>query len=240
VVSFSIGDIEITTEDNPEGGIGVYKPQIINVYAGLGRAFSDRIFAGFNVKVVHHSIGNVSGQAFALDGGILYATGNKQELKFGLAIRNLGAKMRYSGEGLAVPGSLDEKIITLEQRSKNFELPSQMLIGASYDFYPFAKGDTAPHRITPMLTFVSNAFGKDQVKFGIEYGYMKYLKVRVGLMWEEGIFTEAENTSVYKGYSLGAGLNLPLSQSVNFSIDYAYQPTVSMGGNHLFGINVTF
>ncbi len=60
IMSMSFGSIPITTYDNPEGGVGSYNPQFINIGAGYARAFSDNIYAGINVKLISESISNVS------------------------------------------------------------------------------------------------------------------------------------------------------------------------------------
>ena len=239
VVTFNTGEIPITTEDNPDGGIGVYKPQIFNIYGGYSRAFSDRIFGGFNIKELYHSIGNVSGQALAIDGGILYATGERKNLRFGLALRNIGYKMSYSGEGLYKIAEINGIERTISERSQLFELPSQMLLGVSYDFYP-PTPDTLSHRFTPMLTFVSNAFGKDQVRLGIEYGYKSLLRVRAGFLYEDGIFSQEMVTTVYKIYAVGVGFHIPISSNFSIGIDYSYQATRAWNGNHAFALDIRF
>lgn len=240
VVNFSFGNIDITTEDNPDGGIGFYTPQILNFYGNFSKAFSDRIFAGINAKVVYHSIGNVTGQALALDAGVLYSIGEINKLKFGLALRNISGKMKYSGAGLAKIATIDEKERTIEERSKGFELPSQMIIGTGYEFYIKFPTDSLSHKLTPSLTFVSNAFGKDQLKLGIEYSYKNYFALRTGLQWEEKIFDKQQTTSVYKGYAAGISLYIPLSKSFFVGFDYAFQGTHQWDGNHFFSLFLLF
>lgn len=62
----------------------------------------------------------------------------KDQLKLGIAIRNVG-RMRFGGEGLSK--ELDNPnsgtisyLLTYDQQSASFELPSLLNMGLSYDF----------------------------------------------------------------------------------------------------------
>ena len=88
--------------------------------------------------------------------------------RFGIALKNVGPAMRFSGDGLAVQGLLvaGDHTLTLEQRSAQLELPSMMNIGAAYDF-----NISELHRFTLAGTFISNSFTKDQFVLGAEYAF---------------------------------------------------------------------
>ena len=55
-----------------------------------------------NLKVVSQSISNVSAQGVAIDAGIRYVTGDQDNLKFAISLKNVGPPMSYSGDGLSL------------------------------------------------------------------------------------------------------------------------------------------
>ncbi|MBT8196756.1 MAG: PorV/PorQ family protein, partial [Bacteroidia bacterium] len=122
VMSFDFGEVDITTVDIPEGGIGTFQPQYINIGIGYAKEFSNSIHGGLAIKIISESIADVSAQGVAFDAGIQYVTGfneDKDDLSFGIALKNVGSPMRFEGDGLAVRGNapLTGTVIAFEQRS---------------------------------------------------------------------------------------------------------------------------
>jgi hypothetical protein len=245
ITNMSFGEIDITTEDKPEGGIGVYSPSFLTVNMAYARAFSNAIYGGIAVKIISESMTNIKSQGVALDVGIRYVTGKDDNLKFGIALRNVGPKMRFTGDGLATKTEYDGKEFTLSQRSEAFEMPAELQIGVTYDFYVGAKTDTtgksgiSAHRITPAGTFVSKSFGKDQVRLGAEYAWKEMVMARIGYMYEEGIWKDDERTTVFTGPTFGATIEYPLGQNgTTIALDYNYQLTNPFAGNHNIGLRL--
>ena len=109
VMSFDIGEIDITTTDQPDGGLGTYKPRFTNISVGYGRKFTNSISGGLVLKVFSESITNAKAQGIALDAGILYVTSSNKDdkvktddLKFGVSLKNVGPDARYAGDGLTI------------------------------------------------------------------------------------------------------------------------------------------
>lgn len=238
VMSMNFGEVEITTTQSPDGGIGVYKPNLMNFQLSYAKAFSNRIYGGIAVKLISESIADVSGIGIALDIGIQYVTGEREQVAFGISLKNVGPKMKFSGDGLSLKSLLpgQESLFTTEQRSMPFEMPAQLNIGASYDFLL-----PAENRITLAGLFVSNSFSKDQFTLGLEYSFREIFQLRSGYTYEQGMWdeiTSPENTNVSKGLSAGISLALPLSKEKGtyISIDYAFRQTVSFNHNHTVGL----
>ena len=59
------GDLQITTTELPEGGVGTFNPSSMNFNLLMLRNFQS-ISGGFNLKVVSQSISNVRAQGVAL------------------------------------------------------------------------------------------------------------------------------------------------------------------------------
>ena len=246
VMSMSFGDIEITTVDLPEGGIGFYSPTFMNIGLSYAKIFSNSIYGGFTVKMISEQISNVGANGVALDAGIQYVTGTKDNLKFGISLKNVGPRMSFSGDGLSfrgIVGDGDDYKMTVEQRSSELELPALLNIGLSYDV------NVMQHRITGAGTFTSNSFQKDQYRIGGEYSYNEMVMVRLGYTYEDGIrFSEnysfnnnedSYRTTALRGPSAGFTVELPMGDNGStFGLDYSYRHTDPFQGSHTIGARI--
>ena len=88
-VSMNYGDIEITTTELPEGGIGYFNPSSINLTLSYAKKFSSSISGGMNLKILSQSISNVGDQGVAIDAGIRYVTGEQDNIKFAISLKNV-------------------------------------------------------------------------------------------------------------------------------------------------------
>ena len=239
VTSMSFGEIEVTTPNSPEGGIGVFKPNLMNIAIAYSKAFSNSIYGGINIKIISESIADANAQGIAIDAGIQYVTGERDQVRFGIALKNIGPRMKFSGDGLLQSTFLAEQnnAFSMSMPSESFELPTALDIGASYDFY---MGDY--NRITLAANFRSNSFGKDQIIVGAEYALKTYLMLRVGYTYEEGITQKADRTTVFTGPSAGITVSIPTNKEKGSSIDfdYSYRSTDPFSGTHSIGAKVVF
>lgn len=240
IVSMSFGDVPITTVNQPEGGIGTYSPSFLNIGISYAKAFSNSIYGGINLKIISESIADVTAQGIALDAGIQYITGKTENIKFGISLKNVGTKMKFTGDGLSFQGFIQgqESTFTVEQRSVAFELPSLLNIGLSYDF-----NISEIHRVTAAGAFTSNSFTKDQYTVGLEYGFRNVLMLRGAFTYQDGIFSDllAERGTAYTGPSLGFSVQVPLNKdkASKLSIDYSYRATDPFEGTHTIGAILT-
>lgn len=239
IMSMRFGDIPITKVDIPEGGIGTFAPSYMNIGISYAKAFSNSIYGGFNIKIISQSIADLSAQGVAIDAGIQYVTGDLENIKFGITLRNIGPTMKFSGDGLAIrtllPGQ--ENQFTVEQRSSEYEMPSQLVIGAAYDWLI-----SEDHTVSFAGNFVSNSFFKDQYTIGLEYALRNYLMVRGGYTYEEGITKKAERTTAFTGLSAGLTIQVPLNKEKGtiFAVDYSYRDTDPWSGTHSMSARITF
>lgn len=237
IMSMSFGDIPITTESLPEGGIGNFSPSYMNINISYAKAFSNSIFGGVNIKIISESISDIGAQGIAIDAGIQYVTGPRENVRFGITLRNVGPTMSFSGDGLSIRSILpgQESAFTLEQRSAEFELPTQLAMGASYDFY---MGEI--HRLTLAGNFISNSFTNDQIAVGAEYELKSYLMLRGGYTYEDGITSETERTTAFTGPSAGFTVSVPINKEKGstLAIDYSYRATDPFNGTHSIGARI--
>lgn len=239
--ALTFGEIERTTSDRPNGGIGTFKPTFFNIGVGYSRAFSNSIYAGVVFRLINEQIGDLNAFGFSVDAGLQYVTGPRDNIRFGIALRNIGTPMRFNGDGLTFRGqSPDESFSqTVSQRSENFELPSQLHIGAAYDWYIDNAKENPDHRLSIMAQFTSNSFGKDVFGGGIEYGFRKYFQVRCGYGYEDGITKQTTRTSIHTGFAAGVSFEVPFKKDgtgPSLGIDYSYRTSQPFGGTHTYGV----
>jgi len=240
VMNMTFGDIDITTVNQPEGGIGKFSPSLLNIAFSYAKSFSSSIYGGIVFKVISESIADNSAQGLAIDAGIQYVTGERENIKFGIALRNVGPAMRFDGDGLSFRGNVlgSENQLTVQHRSAKFELPSQLNIGASYDFFLMED-----HTLTAAGTFTSNSFQKDNIVIGLEYNFKDIFMLRGGYHYESGILEAMpERSTVYTGPAVGVSIQVPMNkeEGSNVSIDYAYRTTNPYQGIHTIGARISF
>jgi hypothetical protein len=237
VMYMSFGDIAITTEDLPEGGIGTFSPNFANIGISYAKEFSNSIYGGVTIRVISEAISNVRSQGVSFDAGIRYVTGERDNLRFGIALRNVGPPMRYGGDGLTVTGSIPGTLfsnLTLESRSEKFELPSMVNIGAAYDFLLGEK-----HELTANLMFTSNSFTRDQFSVGAEYTFNERFVLRGGYQWEDGITNDEERINVFTGPAAGVSVQIPTgANNTIIGLDYSYRATSPFDGVHSIGAHI--
>ncbi|PKP23022.1 MAG: hypothetical protein CVU05_01205 [Bacteroidetes bacterium HGW-Bacteroidetes-21] len=258
MMSMNFGDIEITTVDMPEGGIGTYRPVYSYITMGFAKEFSNSIYGGLAVKVINEKISDLSASGVALDAGIQYVTGlgknklgkrNSDNLKFGLAMKNVGPTMRFKGDGMSFRGIVPatEVIMTVEQRSADFELPALITIGGMYDFMLAPQVDTVAgkitnnHRLSVALNFTSNSFTKDQFQLGVEYSFKEFLMFRSGFVYEKGIESYDTRKTWFTGPTAGLTVQIPINKEKGstFSLDYSFRATNPFDGVHSIGARVS-
>ncbi len=236
--TFSFGELEVTTTENPEGGRGGFKPNMANIGIGYSKSFSNSIFGGILIRVVSEATSNVRTSGICFDAGIHYVTGPQDNVHFGIALKNVGPAMQFSGDGLAVQGFLvtESDQLTLEQRSGKFEIPSLLNIGAAYDW-----NVTELHRVTFAGTFISNSFTKDQGIVGVEYAFRKMVHLRAGYLYEKDVTSAEDRTTWYTGPSAGVSVDFPFGEEKKslVSVDYGYRTTNPFGGFHSLGVRIS-
>ena len=160
--SLNYGKVTKTTVSNPEG-IGTFSPAFVNIGLSYGRLFTEDISGGIQVKMISESIDNLSATGIAFDLGLQYKTGKRDNVHFGVAVRNAGTNMSFSGDGFAFqatePGDQGYKY-TVANRSARFNMPSLITIAGAYDFYMGAAAANCypAHRLTVAGNFIYNSF----------------------------------------------------------------------------------
>ncbi|MGB1295130.1 MAG: PorV/PorQ family protein [Flavobacteriales bacterium] len=242
IMNLNYGDIKRTTVNNPGGTLGTFSPSNTVVGVQYAKQFTSSISGGVNFKVVSESTPELTATGVAVDVGVQYFTGENEEIKFGIVLKNIGTPMSYSGDGddvkITNQGSNGEEFDqTYEYRASTFELPTQMLISGSYDF--LLEGE---NRVTPSLAFASNSFSNDRFSVGVEYGYKSMLKVHAAYDFESKIFKAYDNGRETALTGLAAGLEFAFpygpAGDKEISISYSFRAADPLSSPHAFGINL--
>jgi hypothetical protein len=236
VSSFNYGEWEVTTETSPEGTGASIAPNTLVMGLSYAQQFTQSIFGGVNIKVYNSNILNLNVTGLCFDAGVQYHTGDRKEWKFGISLRNVGPAISYRGDGmdLVLPVPHGGYTQTFESRSAAFELPANLQLGGSYDYF-FSKASN--DRLTFAFSFTSNSFEKDLFHFGVEAaGFDDLFMLRMGYILVDNRF-DNENTTAMHGFATGFSVNAPLGKGTDskFAIDFSYRHTVVFNGIYSIG-----
>lgn len=237
LTAMDFGDIEVTTTGQPEGTGATYSPSFFNIGLSYSYTFDKKVSVGILVRGISENIADVGAFGLAIDAGVQYVAGAKDNFKFGVSLRNMGSPMKFSGEGLSFPTNNPQGgvqyPITVNQRAAGFELPSMLNIGLSYDFYAAEK-----NRITVLGNFTANSFTVDQLGVGVEYAFREMFMFRGGYRLDMGVPPSDPQHNVYSGLCAGATIEVPMKKDSKsrFAVDYAYLATNPFSGTHNFSL----
>ena len=234
VSNMNYGQIEITTTESPDGGLGYYNPTASILGAGYAKQFTDNIYGGVNIKLYTSALNNLTATGVCVDAGIQYVTGVDRDFRFGITLRNIGASFGYTGDGLSVTlpvptGSHSNMFLS---RSEQFELPTQLNIGTARRF-----DMPGNQSIEVAANFISNSFKKDQVSVGLEYDFRQLFQVRASYAQFDNRF-DGMATEAIAGPAFGFSVMPQMGESA-MRIDYAYRMTQSsFAGIHTVGVSM--
>jgi len=241
VMSMDLGDIEITTTEQPEGTGATYSPSYMNIGFSYAKKFTDNISCGATVRMISESIPDLKASGVSLDAGVQYVAGVDRQIKFGISLKNVGPKMKFAGDGNDLRNTNSnahgqDYAMTYDMREEAYELPSSLNIGGAYDIHI-----DQDNRLTLAGNFTSNSFTKDQIGVGAEYAYKTYFMLRAGYVHEKGITEDFSNgrTTAFTGLNFGASFELPLSNGTNFGLDYSYRAASPLASPHSIGARIT-
>lgn len=249
LMSMNFGDIPLTTTNQPQG-ITTFSPSFFNIGIGYSHIFRDKegnekISVGLAVRVVSESLTNASAMGVAFDAGVQYVTGANKQIKFGLALRNIGTKMKFQGDGLAFVGVAPNGStpLTVQERVAAFELPSLLHIGASYDFwFPGETEDKVgkTNRLSINAMFTANSFARDQYGLGLEYAFREMLMLRAAFRYEGLMFDTGNAGTISNGFTAGMSVQIPFKKgsSKKIAFDYGFELTKEFAGTHAVSVRI--
>ena len=219
---YSIGDIEETTDDFPDGTGRIFNPSLSVFSVSYSRVLTNRVVFGLSGKVIVEDIFEATATGMAFDIGFIYDP-DWRGLKIGMAIKNYGPEMGFSGRGF----EREVESRQAQPNSASFELPSSFNIGISYDFV-----NEGPNLATVTGNFVSNNYSLDLWQGGAEYVYDDKYSLRAGYNFS------TQDTWLY-GFSLGAGLVFDF-EGTKIGVDYSWTETEVFDANQYITLKLQF
>lgn len=228
----SIGDVFVTTESAPDGTGEILHPTFSVLGVSWGKAFTDRVNFGVTANYVHEEVANSTASGLAFDFGAQYLT-EWRGLRFGMAAKNIGTRMEFSGPGFEVPGSTpgaDPNAVprTVSFSSAGFEMPSNFSLSSSFNAMK-----TPMYGLTVLAAYQNNNFSGDQVRTGLEWGYRDIVTVRGSYFGTFNGTTDAtgdetfsfdSGDDLYEGFALGAGFGTRFGDAGTIGVDLAWRP----------------
>ncbi len=238
VKSLSIGDIPLTTSDDPEGESGrLFSPTYFTLGLSFGRQLTDNISAGGTIKIISETIAQVSATGMAFDVGIQYNNlAGVSGLGLGVAIKNIGPQMKFEGPGLlhnAISTDGSRPVQPYSSVAASFELPSLVEFGIGYS------GKVQEDMVWTMnSSFTNNNLYLDEYHLGGEYGYL----FQDGEIYGRAGYSFLANTEGDRqifGVTLGVGISYK-AQDTKITLDYAYRKAAFFNNNNVISLKLGF
>jgi hypothetical protein len=233
LTSSNIGDMRVTTTDNPEGDGQVYSVSDVAVGVTYALKLTDKFSIGFNPKIVYQGIWKTSATALAIDLGVKYVT-PFDGITLGMSITNFGQKMQLQGTSAIVLYDPDPKTtgnngnIPANLSTAQWALPLNFRFGIAY---------LAMNNEIGKLTLAADAShpndNYESVDLGGEYGYNDFVFIRGG--YKSLFLADAEDHM-----TLGFGIKQALIGNTALTVDYAYQDFGRLKSVQKFSFAITF
>lgn len=221
----TMGDMEITTVDQPDGTGEMFDASSFALSAGFARNLTTRLAFGGSIKYVYEKIYNESAGGFAFDFGTQLRTGYKS-LRIGMNISNLGAEMKFSGPDLLenldmASGSTPKGAVEVD----GYDLPLTFRLGIAFDLV-----DNVDNRLTMAVEAKHPNDNEQQASLGTEYCFQQKYFLRSGY----------KLNYVEQGLTFGGGIHTSLGDKTNLVIDYAWSGFDHLDSVHRFSIGFQF
>jgi len=228
VTVLSMGSMEMTTEEQPEGTGEFFDAQDLMIGASFARKLTNDFGVGITAKYVEERIWNEKASGIAFDVGTQYRIGFR-DLTLGMSMMNFGGDMNYGGRDLSV------KYDQNSQLSYNRLAPADL----TTDDYPlplhFEVGISMTAITTDQLSMlvavdVTHPNDNDEhLNLGSEVKIFDRLFLRGGYRF--GYDTERA--------TFGVGIDAPLGDG-KIAFDYAYAVYNLLPNINRFSVGIAF
>lgn len=217
----SVGDIQETTEEFPDGSGRTFGPSLSVISTSYSRILTNRVTFGITGKFIYERILDVSASGVAFDAGVIYDPG-WHGVKIGMVLKDYGPQMKFSGMGFN--RSLNSR--PARPIAASFDLPSSLNMGMSYT----ATMGTSQTMVSG--NFINNNYSMDMWQGGVEYVYDGKYALRGGYN-----YSSQENWQY--GLTLGGGLTYEF-QGTKITLEYTWAETDVFEANQYFTVKVQF
>ncbi len=238
IKALSIGDLQVTTADNPDGTGEYFTPQFLTTGLTYSIMLSDRIAIGITGNLNFERLALVSKNNISFNAGISYNNlGNIDGLVIGIVIKNLGPQSSYSGTGLNISSNnmpnynrTGQQYYSIEAASD--DLPTTLELGVGYRY---SINESNSLRINGL--FQNSNYYYDEYRVGAEYAFNDVVFLRGGYVFTPEV---TDNNAKETTLTAGFGVKLNLGTNFNVNLDYGFQKRVLFNDSHVFGVRFSF
>jgi hypothetical protein len=238
IKSLAVGEIAVTTVENPDGNGQFFSPKFITTGLTYSILLSDRVSVGLTANLNFEKLADVSKSNISFNAGISYSNlANINGLSLGVVLKNFGPQSSYNGTGLNI---LSKDVYGYLRQGNNYykiqaaseELPTTLELGLGYRY---AIGQDNYLQVNSV--FQNSNFYYDEYRLGVEYAFQNTVFLRGGYMFIPNATDEyAKQNSLAAGF----GVKFGLGSDLNVSIDYGYQKRKLFDDTHVFGVTLSF
>ncbi|HPN38428.1 MAG TPA: PorV/PorQ family protein [Melioribacteraceae bacterium] len=233
LISSDIGEMDVTTIEEPEGTGETYTAQDFAVSIAYAINLTDNFSIGFNPKFVHQKIWRMSATSFAVDLGVQYIT-PFDGIVLAASMSNFGSKMKMEGNSSLVLYDPDNTTvgnngnIPAYLETEEWELPLLFRVGIAYQ--PI-KNET--HALIVALDASHPSDDYESLNAGFEYTFDEFLSLRAG--YKSLLLKDSEES-----YTFGFGIQQRLVGNILLKVDYAYGDFGRLKEIQKFSLGIAF
>ncbi len=233
LTSSDIGEMNVTTIDEPEGTGETYTAQDISVSLAYAINLTDNFAIGINPKFISQKIWRMTATSFAVDLGVQYIT-PFDGIVLAASMSNFGSKMKMDGNSSLVLYDPDDNTsgnngnIPAYLETEEWELPLLFRVGLAYQ--PIK---SEMHKLTLALDASHPSDDYESINVGGEYTYNEFISLRAGY---KSLFLDNSEES----FTLGFGIQQRLVGNILLKVDYAYGDFGRLKEVQKFSLGVNF
>jgi hypothetical protein len=220
----SMGEMEVTTVDEPDGTGEMFSATSMALAAGYSRFLTNRLSFGASIKYVYEKIHRESAGGIAFDFGTQLHTGYKS-LRIGMNISNLGPEMKFSGPDLNAVVQSNGSSVNGNIAVDSYDLPLTFRLGMAFDLM-----DNPDNRWTWAVEAKHPNDNEQQASIGSEYCFQDKYFLRGGYKFNY------ED----QGLTLGGGFNAMMGEHTVIVLDYAWSNFQYLESVHRFSFGFKF
>lgn len=227
-IQLTSGDIERTTEANPEGNDPAFGPMFswtsTAAEIAYGRRMTDRLDIGAGFKLVTEGIDNANASYLGLDIGTQFRTG-LYGTTIGATLANLGTSGRFRGPAIERfafddfrPGATE-----VEFRTRTNPMPTVFRFGVRTDLMGTAEAlfkQSGSHHLVMTGEILDGIDTDVNYTVAAQYNYRNLFFLRAGKRWVNEARDDFRSGNY--GLSYGGGLSIPFGTGRRIGFDYAY------------------
>jgi hypothetical protein len=225
-ISLRTDDMPVTTEMQPAGNGTYFHYSDLAIGLTYSRKMTSQFSFGATVRYVEEDAAIVTIRTVVLDLGTYYFTG-LGSARIGVVVSNFGSDVAPKGELKSVDGSTISSF-------QSFSPPTVFKVGFAFEPY-----QTDRHRLTASVQLNHPNDNSEDVRFGVEYAWNKWLMLRTGLKRTIGESWFAKSQKSADDYSFGIGVAAP-TPVATIAFDYAYTNFNDLGAVHRISCALNF